>query len=33
VHTAVATGDGDATYLVWRDRINERAGKPVTVEV
>ena len=32
VHTAVATGDGDATYLVWRDRVNEKAGKPVTIE-
>ena len=27
-----STGDGDAVYLVWRDRINEKAGKPVTVE-
>ena len=33
VHTAVATGDADATYLVWRDRVNEKAGKPVTIEV
>jgi quercetin dioxygenase-like cupin family protein len=33
VHTAVATDDGDATYLVWRDRIQEKAGKPVTTEV
>jgi quercetin dioxygenase-like cupin family protein len=32
VHTSVATGDGDAVYLVWRDRVNEKAGKPVTVE-
>jgi len=33
VHTAVATAEGDAVYLVWRDRANEKAGKPVTVEV
>jgi hypothetical protein len=33
VHTAVATGAGDAVYLVWRDRVNEKAGKPVTIEV
>ena len=33
VHTAVATEDSDAVYLVWRDRVNEKAGKPVTVEV
>jgi quercetin dioxygenase-like cupin family protein len=33
VHTAVATDDGDATYLVWRDRVAEKAGKPVTTEV
>lgn len=33
VHTAVATDDGDAVYLVWRDRVNEKAGKPVTIEV
>lgn len=33
VHTAVATAEGDAVYLVWRDRMNEKAGKPVTVEV
>ncbi len=24
VHTAVATDDGDATYLVWRDRVGEK---------
>jgi hypothetical protein len=24
---------GDAVYLVWRDRVNEKAGKPVTIEV
>jgi hypothetical protein len=33
VHTAGATGDGDSVYLVWRDRLNEKAGKPVTTEV
>ena len=33
VHTAVASDDGDAVYLVWRDTVNEKAGKPVTVEV
>jgi len=33
VHTAVATDDGDAVYLVWRDTVNEKAGKPVTIEV
>ncbi len=33
VHTAVATGDGDATYLVWRDRVAEKQGKPITIEV
>jgi quercetin dioxygenase-like cupin family protein len=33
VHTAVATDDRDAVYLVWRDRLNEKAGKPVTIEV
>ena len=33
VHTAVATDDGDATYLVWRDRVAERQGKPITTEV
>lgn len=33
VHTAVATDDGDAVYLVWRDRANEKAGKAVTLEV
>jgi len=32
VHSAVATDDGDAVYLVWRDRLNEKAGKPVTIE-
>jgi hypothetical protein len=29
----VATDDGDATYLVWRDRAGEKQGKPITVEV
>lgn len=33
VHTAVATDDGDATYLVWRDTVSEKAGKSSTVEV
>lgn len=33
VHTAVATDDADAVYLVWRDRLNEKTGKPVTIEV
>src|SRR5678815_1192799 len=33
VHTAVATDEGDATYLVWRDRIEEQSGKPTTTEV
>jgi len=32
VHTAVATDDGDATYLVWRDRFAEKQGKPITTE-
>lgn len=32
VHTAVANDDGDATYLVWRDRAGEKQGKPTTVE-
>jgi quercetin dioxygenase-like cupin family protein len=33
VHTAVATDDGDATYLVWRDIVSEKEGKPTTVEI
>ena len=33
VHVAVATDDGDATYLVWRDRVGEKAGKAITTEV
>ncbi len=33
VHTAVATDDGDATYLVWRDIVSEKEGKPTTIEV
>ena len=32
VHTSVATDDGDVTYLVWRDTVSEKAGKPSTVE-
>jgi quercetin dioxygenase-like cupin family protein len=33
VHTAVATEDGDATYLVWRDRTGEKQGQPTITEV
>jgi quercetin dioxygenase-like cupin family protein len=33
VHTAVATDEGDVTYLVWRDMVGEKQGKPTTVEV
>jgi quercetin dioxygenase-like cupin family protein len=33
VHTAIATDDGDATYLVWRDRANEKQGMPTITEV
>ena len=33
VHTAVATDEGDAVYLVWRDMASEKSGKPTTVEV
>ena len=33
VHTAVATDDGDVTYLVWRDTASEKLGKPATIEV
>lgn len=33
VHMAVATDEGDATYLVWRDRTGELQGKPTTTEV
>ena len=33
VHTAVATDEGDATYLVWRDIVSEKEGKPTTVEI
>jgi quercetin dioxygenase-like cupin family protein len=33
VHTAVATDEGDATYLVWRDRVAEKQGKAITNEV
>lgn len=33
VHTAVATDDGEATYLVWRDRVGEKQGKPTVTEV
>ena len=32
VHTAVATDDGDSTYLVWRDIVSEKEGKPTTIE-
>src|SRR5215211_689938 len=33
VHTAVATDEGDATYLVWRDIVSEKEGKATTIEV
>ena len=33
VHSAVATAEGDAVYLVWRDRVNEKSGNPITIEV
>jgi hypothetical protein len=33
VHTAVATDEGDATYLVWRDRVAEKQGQAITTEV
>ena len=33
VHNVVATNDGDATYLVWRDRVGELQGKPMLTEV
>ncbi|MGZ8203179.1 MAG: cupin domain-containing protein [Burkholderiales bacterium] len=33
VHTAVATDDGDAIYLVWRDTVSEKQGEAVTIEV
>jgi len=33
VHTAIAADDGDATYLVWRDRVAEKQGQPITTEV
>lgn len=33
VHTAVATEEEDAVYLVWRDTTSEKLGKPSTVEV
>lgn len=33
VHTAVATDDADAVYLVWRDRASEKLGQSVTIEV
>ena len=33
IHIAVATDEGDATYLVWRDRVGEKAGQPITIEV
>ena len=33
VHTAVATDEGDVTYLVWRDIVSEKEGKAATVEV
>lgn len=33
VHTAIATDEEDAVYLVWRDIASEKASKPSTVEV
>jgi len=33
VHTAVATDEADAVYLVWRDIASEKLGKPSVVEV
>jgi hypothetical protein len=33
VHTAVATDEGDAMYLVWRDIVSEKEGKPTTIEI
>lgn len=33
VHTAIATDEEDAVYLVWRDIASEKLGKPSTVEV
>jgi quercetin dioxygenase-like cupin family protein len=33
VHTAVATDEEEAVYLVWRDRVGEKAGQPSVVEV
>ena len=32
VHTAVATDDADAVYLVWRDKASEKLGKPTTIK-
>ena|SRR5690606_5857553 len=32
-HNVVAANDGDATYLVWRDRAGEKDGKPTITEV
>jgi quercetin dioxygenase-like cupin family protein len=33
VHTAVASDDGDAMYLVCRDTTSDGGGEPTTVEV
>lgn len=33
VHTAVASDEGDAVYLVCRDTTSDASGKPTTVEV
>jgi len=33
VHTAVATDEEEAVYLVWRDRVGEKSGQPSVVEV
>ncbi len=33
VHTAVATDDADAVYIVCRDTTSDSSGEPTTVEV
>jgi len=32
-HVVVASDEGDATYLVWRDRLGEKEGKPTITEI